>query len=268
MRKRRKSLKLIVVVVLVLALLATVGGNFAADSAVRVAVETAGTRALSVAVDLETAKLGIMDGLLGMHNLTVANPPGYQNDLLLTLREGSVRIQTKTLLSDTVQIDEVRLDGMHVLVEQNGLSNNLEDVIKTAQRRAEETPSGRKLYIKTLELTHVTVNVKLLPHAGQMDTVTLELAPIRMTDLGKNERLDIATLTAKIILVVAARIARQGTDVLPDEMVDELTFVLDTAIDLGRVIFGAGQDTNDITQKGIEGITEGLKGILKPKSDK
>jgi len=270
MRKRRKSLKLIVGTVLILALVAIVGVNLLADSAVRVAVETAGTKALSVGVDLDAAKLSITGGALTLHDLTVANPPGYQHDTLLKLRQGDVQVQTKTLLSDEVQIKDIQLDGMDLVIEQKGLGNNLQDVIKAAQR-GEKEPSGKKLFVENLELTNVTVNVKLLPVPGKADTVTLTLAPIKMTDLGRDERLDTATLTAKIMLAIAAGIAQQGTDVLPKEMINGLTSVLGTAIDLGRIILGTGQEAGEGLQKGVEsigqGITEGLKGILAPKKD-
>lgn len=270
MRKRLKTLKLIVVIVLVLALVVTIAVNLLADSAVRVAVETAGTKALNVGVDLGAAKLSITGGALTLRDLTVANPPGYQHDTLLKLRRGDVQVQTKTLLSDEVEVKDIQLDGMDLVIEQKGLGNNLQDVIKAAQRGNKE-PSGKKLYVDNLELTNVTVNVKLLPVPGKIDTVTLKLAPIKMTDLGKDERLDTATLTAKIMLAVAAGIAQQGTDVLPKEMINGLTSVLGTAIDLGRIILGTGQQAGEGLQKGVEGIgqgiTEGLKGILKPKKD-
>ncbi len=267
MRKLLKSIKWIVVVVLVLIVIGVVGVNLFADSAVRVAVETAGTKALSVGVEVDKADLSIMSGSLDLRDVTVANPPGYQDNTLLKLSQGDVQVDTRSLLSDEIRIKRIQLDGMDVNVEQKGLSNNLEDVIQAA-RKGSDQPSGKKLTIDTLELTNVTVKVKLLPVPGQLDTVTLKLAPIEMTDLGKNEKLDTATLMAKIMLAVAAGIARQGSDVLPKDMVNGLTSVLGTAIDLGRIILGTGQGAGEGIQKGVEGITEGLKGILKPKQDK
>ena len=265
MRKRRKPFKLTFVIVLVLAIAAIIGVNLLADNAVRVAVETAGTKALSVGVEVGATKLSITGGSLSLHNLTVANPPGYQHDTLLTLHQGDVQVQTKTLLSDEIQINDIQLDGMDLFIEQKGLSSNLQDVIEAAQRK--ELPSGKKLYVETLELTNVTVSVKLLPTSNQIDTVTLKLAPIKMTDLGKDETLDMTTLTTKIMEAIAAGIAQQGTDVLPKEMINGLTSVLGTAINLGRIIFGTDQGTSEGVQKGVEGITEGLKDILTPKKD-
>jgi len=268
MRKWFKWLKLIIIVIVVVVIVAIVAVNLLADSAVRVAVETAGTKALSVGVDVRKARLSILGGSLRLGGVAVNNPPGYQHDRLLTLTQGDVAVDTRSLLSDEVRIKDVRLDGMDVVMEQKGLGNNLQDILKAAQRQAEDKPSGKKLYIENLELTNVTVNVKLLPVPGRADTVTLTLAPIRMTDLGRNERLDVASLTAKIILAVAAGIARQGTDVLPKEMLNGLSTVLNSAIDIGRVILGTGQDVGGGVQKSVEdigrGVTEGLKGLLGP----
>ena len=270
MRKLLKSLKLIVIVVVVLIILVTVAVSLFANSAVRVAVETAGTKALSVGVELDAAKLSILTSSLSLRDLTVANPPGYQHETLLQLSDGDIEVQTKSLLTDEVLIKDIQLDGMDVVLEQRGLGNNLQDIIKAAKRQ--EKASGKRLYVDNLEVKNITVNVKLLPVPGKIDTVTLKLAPIRMTDLGRNETLDIATLTSKIILAIAGGIAEQGTGVLPKEMVNGLTTVLDTALDLGKVILDTGVGATEGIQKGIEdigkGVTEGIKGILEPKNDK
>jgi hypothetical protein len=188
---------------------------------------------------------------------------------LLKLNRGDIKVQIRSLLADEVLIRDMQLDGMDLVLEQRGLGNNLQDIIKAAKRKGE--PSGKRLYVDNLELTNVTVNVKLLPVPGKADTMTLKLAPIKMTDLGRNETLDVATLTSKIILAVAGGIAEQGTGVLPKEMISGLTSVLDTALDLGKVILDTGAGTTEGIQKGVEdigkGITEGLKGILEPKRD-
>ncbi len=269
MRKLFKSLKLIIVVLAVIVLTAVLAVNFLADRAVCVAVETAGTKALSVGVDVDSAKLAIIDGALSLHDVSVANPPGYQHETFLALGRGDVQVETKTLLGDEVLIKDMKLEDMAVVVEQKGLSNNLQDIVKTLKRGKE--PTGKKLYIDKLTLSNVTVSVKLLPIPGKIDTVKLTLAPIEMTDLGRDEVMDIATLTTKIILAVAAGIAQQGADVLPQEMITGLTSVLGTAVDLGRIILDAGQDAGGGLQKGVEeigkGITEGLKGIMKPKDE-
>lgn len=269
MKKRVKSISSIFLILVVVLIVAAVAVNLLADRLLGTAVETAGTKALNVGVDVGRAKLSILSGRLGLGNVTVSNPPGYEHETLLTLDKTDVSVDAKSLLTDEVRMKDVRLDGMHVVMEQKGLSNNLYDVIEPLQR--DRSASGKRLYIDDLKITDVTVTVKLLPVPGQVDTVTLQLEPIEMTDLGHNERLDIATLTVKIILAVTAGVAKQGADVLPKETLIGLSTVLDSAIDIGRVIFGTGRNNGEGGQKGTEDITkeitEGLKGILGPKKE-
>ncbi|HPC93898.1 MAG TPA: hypothetical protein PLU87_03085 [Sedimentisphaerales bacterium] len=259
MRKRFRSIKSIVVIGGVVIVGGALGVNFFADSAVRVAIDKAGTRALKVPVDVEKANLSIFAGALGLQDLTVGNPPGYSQTTLLDLSRGAVEVDTRSLLSDEVLIKDIRLDGMKVFVEQKGLDNNLHEVISALER--DRQPSGKKLLIDHLEITNIMVLVKLLPIPGQADTVTFKLGTIEMTDLGRNERMDVAMLATKVLLAVAMGIAEQGGDVLPKDMISGLSNVLDKAIDIGRIIFGNGK--NSAEQIG-RGITEGLKDIVKP----
>jgi hypothetical protein len=262
MRKPLRWVKPIVLFVGIVVVAAVVGINVFADSAVRTAIRRAGARALKVPVNVEKARLSIFSGKLGLETLTVGNPPGYNRPTLLDLSRGDIEIDTKSLLGDEVRIKDVQLDGMHVFIEQKGLDNNLHEVIRALPR--DQRASGKKLVIDRLEITNVTVNVRLLPISGGPDTVAFRLTPIRMTDLGRNERLDVATLTTKILLAVARGIAEQGGGVLPKEMTSGLSGVLDKAVDIGRIIFGSGQNGAGETGRGI---TDGLKSLVRPKGE-
>ncbi len=254
MKKLIRSVVRLFGVLVVVAIVGVIAANLLADKAVRVAVEKAGTRALDVPVDVQHANLSILGGTLKLQDLTVANPPGYQQETLLDLERGDIRVDTGSLLSDTITIRDIKLDGMKVAIEQKGLDNNLREVLKSL--REDEEISGKKLYVENLEITNISVDVKLLPIPGQADTVGFKLAPIRMTHLGRDERLDIATLATTVLVAVATKITEQGGDVLPQDMLTDLTGALEKALDIGRIIFGNGSD-------GRSSLSEALKNLLK-----
>lgn len=266
MKKLVKVVSSLLVIVLVLAVVAVVAVNVLADRAVALAVESAGKKALNVGVDVKTAKLSLLGGSLTLGNVVVDNPPGYQHEKFLTLQRSDVKVEARSLLSDEVSIKDVQLNGMDLTIEQKGLTSNLDEILKSLD---DEAPSGKKLLIDNLEIRDITVRVKLLPVPGKVDTVTLPLSPIKMTNLGRDERLDMAGLTVKIILAIAAGIVQQGTDVLPKELLSGLSTIVDATFDIGQIIFGAGQDAVGGVQKGVEdigrGVTEGIKDILTPK---
>ncbi|HUU15885.1 MAG TPA: AsmA family protein [Sedimentisphaerales bacterium] len=245
---------LILVVVTVLAV------NLFADRAVRVGIESSATKTLNVAVTVSNVDLSIMNGKLALQNLLINNPPGYRHDKLLELKNAEIEIDVKSLLSDVVNIREIKLDGVDIVLEQQGISgNNLQDVI-TAIRSGSKEGEGKSLRVDNLEISNITVQMKLLPDTAQDDTITLELSPIRMTNLGRDNKLDMADLTGEIVLAIANRLVEQGVGVLPKDIITTLTPTLDKTIDLSTRII---ESTEDIGKE----ITEGIKSLLKPKKE-
>lgn len=261
MKKPFQMLRIILLVIFILVLAVMVIIDLFANRAVKIGIETAATKTLNVGVNIDDVDLSIMGGSLALQNLIIKNPPGYQHDKLLELRNAKIEVNVKSLLNDVVNIREIKLDGMEVTLEQRGVSgNNLQDVIKSIPSKDKQAsePSGKKLHIDNLEISDVTVKVKLLPVPGRADTVTLKLSPIKMTDLGSDEKLDTAELSGRILLAIAEGVAEQGVGVLPKNMVDTMKSTLDKTFGLGKATSEKGQELIEVG-KGI------IEGLLKPK---
>jgi len=245
---------------LILIIIAVVAVNLFADHAVRVGIESSAAKTLNVGVSVSNVDLSIMAGKLALQNLLINNPPGYQHDKLLQLKNAEIEIDVKSLLSDVVNIREIKLDGLNVVLEQRGISgNNLQDVINSI-RSASKEDEGKSLRVDNVEMSNITVQMKLPSVPAQDDTITLELSPIRMTNLGRDNKMDMADLSGEIVLAIANRVVEQGVGVLPKDIITTLTPSLDKTIDLStRIIEG----TEDIGKE----ITEGLKSLLKPKKE-
>jgi hypothetical protein len=135
-------------------------------------------------------------------------------------------------------------------------------------KKEQREPSGKKLHIDNLELSEVTVRVKLLPVSGKSDTVTLKLKPIKMTDLGGDNKLDVEALSGKILVALGGGIAEQGAGVLPDEIIGSLSDQLKRLGALsGAWLDEGGRILKESTDLGKD-ITKGLKGLFKPKEKK
>ena len=117
------------------------------------------------------------------------------------------------------------------------------------KKKPEAAKPTRKLHIDTLEITNVTVRVKLLPVPGKADTLSLKLAPIRMTGL---DGLDTGQLTGKILLAIAGGIAEQGSPLLPAEMTAGMKKAVKFA-----------EEGKKLLEKG-KSIIKGFKGLFEP----
>ncbi len=158
MKKLKKISLIILSVILILVLIVVTAITFFGDRALKTGIEIAGSEALGVAVTVADVDLSILRGKLGLQNLSIDNPPDYQLEKLLEMTDARIDVGIKSLLSDVVNIEEIKLDGLNVTLEQKGVtSNNIQDILKTISGKEEEKdeqqaePSGKKLHIDILK---------------------------------------------------------------------------------------------------------------------
>ena len=231
---------------------------------------------------LGDADLSILGGRLALRDLIIENPQGYKYENLLELKSGSVGVNIRSLLSDTVKINNITLDGAVVVLEQKDLlHNNIKDIIKAlpGQEQGEAQPQaeGKKLHIDELTISNTTVKVKLLPLPGKVDTIPLKLGTIKMTDLGSDNKLGTAKLIGIVLSAIFQGIAEQGKGILPDDLVDGLSGALGKTLETGLEAIKEGAETGkkllegagDTSKKLLEGagdtgkkLGEGLQGLL------
>jgi len=259
----------LIIVILLIAAVVLVG--LFADRAVKMGIEKGGSAALPVAVKVGDADMSILGGKLALHDLIIENPEGYKHENLLELKSGSVGVNIRSLLSDTVEINNITLDGAVVVLEQKDLlRNNIKDILKALPKEEQGEPvEGKKLHIDELIISNTTVKVELPPLPGKVasiPTIPLELGTITMTDLGGDNKLDTAKLVRKILSALFQGIAEQGKGVLPDELMDGISGELNELIDESKGILKEGakkilEGTGDMGKEIGEGL-KGLEGLL------
>jgi hypothetical protein len=284
MKKLVKTiLKSVAVLILVLIIAIVVVFNLYADKALKWGVEKGGTSALKVSVGLGKASLSLLGGSLGLQDFAIANPPGYNNKLFLDLKNASFKVKISSLLSNVIEIPEIKLDGVNVVLEQKDiLRNNIQEIINNissgekAPTPAEKTQqaSGKKLHVNNLEITGVKVQVKLLPLPGRLDTIPLALPPIRMKDLGNDGTMTTGQLLRKIVAAISQSITENGTKILPADILNPMKDSLKGLGQLSGAILEQGKNLGDGLKdagKGVgekvKGLGDSLKGIITPKKE-
>lgn len=258
MRKKSKILRFIVLAILVLITVIVIAVNLFADRAVRVGIESVAAKALNIEIAVDDVDLSIIKGRLVLQNLSIVNPPVYQNDELLILKNTEIEVEAKSLVSDVVNIKQIKINDVDVIIEQHSVSeNNLRDIV---QAISDSTYEGKKLRVDNLEISDISVKVDLMPNSEQTEPSTLMLSPIRMTNLGYDNQLDTAALLKEIIYAIANSIVEEGISVLPTDILGTMSSTLNKTIELGTKIMEGNEDV------GRE-ITEGLKKLLRPRKE-
>jgi len=265
MKAKKIILNFVVLPIVILLIVVVLGFFLVGNSLIKTGIEVAATKTLGVPVTVKDVDLSILRGQVEIEGLVVKNPPGYANDTLLELGQGVVHLDIKSLTSDTIKIDLIKFEGIKLTMEQKGLTNNLKEILDRLPKGEgkEEKPAaeekGKNLNVTRLEITNTNVNVKLLPVPGKSDTVSMNIDPIIMNDLGSDKKLSIGVLSAKILGAISMGIAKQGADVLPRDMVKGINSALDMTtliregatkegIKMLETTTGAGKDViKDIT---------------------
>ncbi len=276
--KKKSPLKKIVYVILIMILIVPVLVTIFGDRALKTGIETAASKTLNVDVTLEDISLSILSGSVELENLVVANPKGYQNTNLLEAGKAKIDVALKSLMSDTVKIEDMIFSDITVVIEQKGLTNNLQQILGSLEKPDKDKPkektddkekTEKKLLIKNLELNNINVKVKVTPLPTEFDTIKLTLTPIKMTDLGTDNKLSVAMLSAKILTAIAMGVAEQGVGVIPDEITEPLKKVLGTGsqviIKSGKEVLKGAGEILKIGKDAGKDISDGIKDVFKKK---
>ena len=270
--KTKKIITVIVAALLILILAAVLIFKIYGDQIIRKGVIAGAENALHVGVQLDSVGLKVLAGKAELNNLKIDNPEGYKNPAFLELGHALVDLNVSSLLSDTVEIEMVQLEDIHLVIEQKDLTtNNLKEILnnlpKSEPAEPESKPAeekgGKNLKIKVLEINNVKVTAKLIPGIpGRADQVTLPPISIRLENIGTAEKIDMAGLIKKIITEISKGVADKGKDLLPTDMLNSVGDELKKqGVELMNTGKEAGKQLLEGTKDIGKGATDAVKGI-------
>lgn len=240
------------------------------NTLVKMGVERGGEYATGQTTTLQSADLSIFGGSLGLNGLDIANPKGYSTPSLLKLGKTAVTVKTGSLLSNEVVVNEILIDGMEVTLEQQGLKNNLGevlDVIKAktaaaggADAASKESP-GKSLKIGLIKMTNTKVTVK----AGVGMTINIpEISMVEPTN-PDGRSMKIADVIGKVLIATAQAIAENPQ--LPGDFKGGLNSAMKGINDVTKQLQGGVKGIEDAT-KGIKDAGKGLENLFKKPEEK
>jgi uncharacterized protein involved in outer membrane biogenesis len=247
-------------IVVVVGLLHTLG-----DRALKLGIETAGTKALNVGVTVDNASFSLLRGRLILKNLTIHNPTGYDTPKLFEIDRMEIEADLPSFLGKTVHIKKIYLDAAGLTVEQKGLSNNLQEVLdhvansKPKSTEPKQPSQGKDVLVDDLDITNTKVQVKLLPIPGRAEDLSINLSPIQIRNLSSDKPITAAELIVRILGAVADGLAKQGGDMLPREIIGPLKSILEP----GGILDSGKQ----VLDKTIQDIQKPAGEILKQSQD-
>lgn len=197
--------------ILLLIIVAIVWFAFAnLETIVKKAVNKFGSEAVGTQVVLDGFKLSILNGEVTLKGLTVANPKGYEKPYLFSLDKVFVKVDIKSLMKDTIIVDEITIDAPTMTYEMASFTkNNISDIManldkggkapekaqapaKTETAEASAKPAKKVIINKvSVNATAVDAAIKLpeIPGVYKSQTVSqaITLPNIVIKDIGREK---------------------------------------------------------------------------------
>ena len=251
------------------------------DKLVLKGVNAAAPAALGVPVTLQDASISLLRGKAALQGLHIGNPEGFKTDGLFDLGSIAVDIDNSTLLSDTIVIKEIAIDGLALTYEKGLLNSNLGALIEQLSAGAEkEAPEAgeaeeptepqdatekpaKKVVIEKLSITGSRMNFSITGAAALTGggAIPLPLPPITLTDLGKEkEGITFVEAIQEVLQAIAgaAGTAIAGAGNLVDDagkaVGEGAMDVGEGAVEAGKVVGGAALDAGKAVGDALKNV--------------
>lgn len=201
------------------------------DQIIKTVVEDAGSDVVGTDVRLESSTITLKEGRGELHNLTVANPPGFSQDSAFSLGDIALAIDLKTLGNDVIVLNEVLVSDAHLLVEEKGLTNiNLQALMNNvknntgsgkSQQSVEDKPAAttedpvEDVRLAIEKFTLQGINMRIV--TSQWGERTLTMPPIQLSNIGSRDNgLTPEEMTQAILKPVLAKAQKAAEEELQD----------------------------------------------------
>ena len=196
-------------------------------------------------VTLGSAHVSPCTGGGWLKRLFVGNPTGFKTPKAFSVERIAIKVKPLSLISDTIDLQEVAVEAPEFVFETKILSSNLGTILDTLEKSTgdsaqastatQDTGSGKKIIIRHFVLDGAKVTV-----AVGNTSLVLPLARLELNDIGVAKGgVTPAEATAEILPQVLKMVTQTALAALGDRA------FRDKAVDFGKELGTAAQDLID-----------------------
>jgi hypothetical protein len=262
------------------------------DSIAKGALESGASETFGTKTTLGSVSLGLLSGRVGLGDLRVRNPEGWDAKYFFTIDDGRFGVGLSQFLEDEVEVPQLTLDDVYLSLERGPGGSNYGTILDHMAKGPPPPPDAeaKRFVIRDVRIRDVKADLRL-DGPGPADKELEVLIPeIRLRNLGSNteggmlvSQMWSTVLRGVLVAVVresggaagfitrdlAGGLARVGN--VPIEVVGEVTSKgTDLAVGvgkkagetLGEAAGGALGDAGELGEAAGDAVKKGLGGLL------
>ncbi len=191
------------------------------DGVVKELIQQVGTEVAGTTVTVDSVAIKLMDGSGSLSGLTIVNPDGFSELPLLALDNVTLQIDPSSLTESVYLIDEINIDGLHVLAEHNESGLNLDvlmDNIDSSESAGDAEASEASDEDVLLAVDHFAfTNSTAVLKSKQLGEHDLSLPSIELRGLGTRDK---GLTPEQLAMAAMGQLVGQVQDAVKDSIKD------------------------------------------------
>ena len=226
MFKSKLDLKPVFQVLFAIIVISAIGGlilSLSIDSMVQSSLESTTSEVLNTSVDVEDVSISLLNGSGTITGFTIHNPEGFSDKPAAKMQEISIKMKVSSLLSDTVIVDEVRIQKPELYYEQKATGNNF-DALTGSMGGASSSDTNLIVDYLLVENGQIALTADI----GSEKSVMAEFSKIELEGIGRNSSNAMEQTIQQILKPVLEKALQEAaTQGLMDKAKDALKDMLD-----------------------------------------
>lgn len=242
-----------VVVVLLVAL-----PLFYVDSLAKDALEEGGTESFGTRTTLGSVQLGLLSGQVGLGDLRVRNPEGFEARYFFEIGDGRFAVGLLDFLEEQVEVPSLVLEDVEISLERSARDSNYAQILRNMQSGPPPDPDdpAKRFVIRDLRIRNVRADLRLDGPAGVGKTLEVLIPEIQLRNVGSESEggVIVSQLWGTVLRAVMAAVVRGGGNAAG-------FLTRDLAGSLGRLGSVPIELLGDVTRTGVGGVAEGAGAV-------
>jgi hypothetical protein len=196
-----------------------IGITLSLDRIVKSGIESIGSEMTGTQVRVKSVSISPISGSGTINGFTVANPDGFDGELMMNIAELSISLDVTSLLSDEILVYEIILNEPGFYIEQTLSGNNVMQILDNMDATAESESSETSMIIERFYMENAGIYAGAT--FGEDVEASYIIDSLEIRDIGRdNETADtietIAELADKVADEVLSEAVSSGFDRIRD----------------------------------------------------
>jgi hypothetical protein len=238
-KKMKKIFTILAIVIIVLVVaLAIVFSSL--GRIIKTGVQTVGSQVTKSQITVDDIDLSLLGGKLVIDNLVIGNPEGFKTDSAMRLGKVQVKLNPKSIFSDSIEIYEVLVDAPQITYERSLTSSNISVIQKNVnaflpkddgkdkdKEEDKDKEPGKKVVIDQVTVSNGQINLSATLLQGA--ALPVPLPTVSLVDIGKTRTVTPPEAAAQVLSKVLSSILDVATEAIkkvasaPGELLQSVT---------------------------------------------